>query len=126
MLQAYSLNVTVPANTSIPFNNVTLEKGCTANLTSVNTIALKKSGVYMVEVDASASTASTIQLFVNGIAQPQAQATGTSPSFTTLVQVKDNDCRCNCCSSPTTLQVKNPTDASETFTDANIVVTKLC
>lgn len=125
MLQAYSLNVTVPANTSVPFNNVTLEKGCTANLQSVNTIQLNKCGVYYVNVDASSATASTIQLFKDGVALPQAQSTGTASNFTCLVQVDKNN-SCCACSSPVTLQVKNPTTASETFTDVNVVVTKLC
>lgn len=125
MLQAYSLNVTVPANTSVPFNNVTLEKGCTATLQSVNTIQLNKCGVYCVNVDASAATASTIQLFKDGVALPQAQSTGTAPNFTCLVQVDKNNSCCPC-SSPVTLQVMNPTTDSETFTNVNVVVNKLC
>lgn len=125
MLQAYSLNVTVPANTSVPFNNVTIEKGCTATLQSVNTIQLNKCGVYCVNVDASSATASTIQLFKDGVALQQAQSTGTSPNFTCLVQVDKNN-SCCACSSPALLQVKNVGDADATFTDANIVVTKLC
>ena len=125
MLEAYSLNVTVPADSAIPFNNVTLEKGCTAKLNGVSTIELNKCGVYMVEVDASSSAASTIQLFKDGVAQPQAQSTGTSPSFTTLVQVSENNTRC-CCTSPTNLQVKNAGDASATLTNVNVVVTKVC
>lgn len=125
MIQAYSLNITVPNDSVIPFNNVTLKKGCTVTLDSVGTVNLKKCGVYMVEVDCSTGTAGTIQLFRDGIALPQAQATGTSPSFTTLIQVSENDCNCNVCTSPTTLQVKNVGGASVTFTDCNIVVTKV-
>lgn len=125
MIQAYSLNVTVPSNTVIPFNNVTLKKGCTVGLDSVGTLNLSKCGVYMVEVDCSSAAAATIQLFRDGIALPQAQSTGTSPSFTTLIQVSQNDCNCDVCTSPTTIQIKNVGDASATFTDANIVVTKV-
>ena len=125
MLEAYSLNVTVPADSAVPFNNVTLKKGCTVDLNGVATIELNKCGVYMVEVDASASAASTIQLFKEGVAQAQAQSTGTSPSFVTLVQVSENNSKC-CCSSPTNIQVKNAGTASATFTDVNVVVTKVC
>ena len=125
MLEAYSLNVTVPANSAVPFNNVTIRKGCTAELNGVSTIELNKCGVYMVEVDASSSAAATIQLFKDGVAQPQAQSTGTSPSFTTLVQVSENNSNC-CCSAPTNVQVRNAGTASATFTDVNIVVTKVC
>ena len=125
MLEAYSLNVTVPADTAIPFNNETIQKGCTAKLNGVSTIELNKCGVYMVECDASAAAASTIQLYKDGVALPQAQSTGTSPSFVTLVQVSENNTKC-CCSAPTNLQVKNAGTASATFTDVNIVVTKVC
>lgn len=125
MLNAYSLNVTVAANTGIPFNNITLKKGCTAEFNGVSSIELNKAGVYMVECDASSATASTIQLFKDGVAQPQAQSTGTSPNFTTLVQVPTNN-SCSCCSSPVTIQVRNANSSSATFTNANICVTKLC
>lgn len=123
MLEAYSLNVAVAANSAIPFNNVTIEKGCTARLPSPATVELNKCGVYMVAVDASATAAATIQLYKDGVMQPQAQSTGTSPSFTTLVQVDHNNCGC-CCTSPTLVQIRTP--AAATFTDANIVVTKIC
>lgn len=123
MLEAYSLNVAVAANAAIPFNNVSLEKGCTAVLSSPATVQLNKCGVYMVAVEASAAAAATIQLYKDDVAQPQAISTGTSPSFVTLVQVDHNNCGC-ACSSPTLLQVKTP--AAATFTDASIVVTKVC
>lgn len=123
MLEAYSLNVAVAANAAIPFNNISLEKGCTARLSSPATIQLNKCGVYMVAVEASAAAAATIQLYKDDVAQPQAISTGTSPSFVTLVQVDHNNCGC-ACASPTLLQVKTP--AAATFTDASIVVTKVC
>ena len=77
----------------------------------------------MIAVDASAEASTTIQLYKNGVAQPQAQSTGITPSFVTLVQVSENNCGCPC-SSPVTLQVVNTTAA--TFTDANVTVTKVC
>ena len=76
----------------------------------------------MVEVDASASASTTLQLYKDGVAQPQAQSTGGTPAFTTLVQVDKNN-SCCACSSPVSLQVMNTTEA--TLTDANIVVTKV-
>ena len=124
MLEAYSTNVTVTANGAIPFNNVTVEKGCTAKLSAPATIELNKCGVYMVSVDASATAANTIQLYKDGVAQPQAQSTGSSMGFVTLVQVDKNNCNCNCCSSPVTLRVIATT--AGTITNANIVVTKVC
>ena len=123
MLEAYSVNVTVGANSAIPFNSVSIEKGCTARLTSPTTIELNKCGVYMVAVDASSATATTIQLSKDSILQPQAQSTGTSPSFVTLVQVDKNN-TCCACSSPVILRVFNT--IAGTLTDANITITKIC
>lgn len=124
MLEAYSTNVAVAANAAIPFNNVTLEKGCTAKLSAPASIELNKCGVYMVAVDAVADAATTTQLYKDGVAQPQAQSTGTAVSFVTLVQVNRNNSDCNCCSSPVNLKVL--TNTAVTFTNANIVVTKVC
>ena len=123
MIEAYSTNVAVGANANIPFNSVSLIKGCTVTKSAVDTFNLNKRGVYMVEVDASTGTSSTIQLYKDGVAQPQAQSTGLSPSFTTLVQVDHDNTEC-CCTSPVTLQVRNT--VAGTFTDANIVITKVC
>lgn len=122
MLEVYSENVTVAENEAIPFNNVSLKKGCTAELSGTSTIQLNKCGVYMISVDASATESTTLQLYKNGVAQPQAQSTGGTPAFTTLVQVSDNN-YCCACASPTTLQVVSLDGA--TLTNANLVVTKL-
>lgn len=122
MLEAYSLNITAAANSNIPFNSTSMIKGCTATKPSADTINLNKCGVYMVAVDVSATASTTIQLFKDGVAQPQAQSTGQSPSFVTLVQVDHNN-SCCACDSPTVIQVRNTT--AGTLTDANIVVTKI-
>lgn len=122
MLEAYSTNIDVGAESAIPFQNVALQKGCTAELSGTSTVKLNKCGVYMVSVDASSATSTTIQLYKDGVAQPQAQSTGTSPSFTTLVQVSDNNCGCPC-KQPVSLQVVST--GAVTFTDANITVTKV-
>lgn len=123
MLETYSNNIDVALNTAIPFNNVSLQKGCTAVQNGTSTIQLNKCGVYMVSCDASTSASTTIQLFKDGVAQPQAQSTGITPSFVTLVQVNENNSCCPC-SSPTNLQVINST--ATTFTNVNLVVTKVC
>lgn len=122
MVEAYSLNVTVGANSNIPFNSTSLIKGCTATHPSPDTFELNKCGVYMVSVDISTTTSTTVQLYKNGVAQPQAQSTGLSPSFITLVQVTENNSNCPC-SSPTVIQVRNT--VAGTLTDANIVITKV-
>lgn len=122
MLEAYSIDVSVAAGAAIPFQNVSIQKGCTAVLSGTNMITLNKAGVYMVSVDATASVSTTIELYKDGVAQPQAQSTGTTLGFVTLVQVSENNCCCPCASG-VTLQVLNTTMA--TFDNANIVVTKV-
>ena len=135
MLQAYSSNLDVAANAAFTFNNVTVDKGCAERLSGSSSIELDKQGVYLVEVDgfatASAATLVSVQLFVNGVAQPQAISSYTGVSaavdtfgFKTLIQVTENNCPCNNTSSPTVLQVRNSITA---LTDAhiNIIVTKI-
>ena len=122
MLEAYSVDATLTANSAIPFFNVTLEKGTTAVLQSPSTIALNKCGVYMVSVNGTFSASTTIQLYKDGVAQPQAQMTGEAVSFMTLVQVDKNNSNC-CCSSPTRIQVQTTAAGTGTY---NVVVTKVC
>lgn len=122
MLEVYSTDIDVAVNTAVPFQNVSLKKGCTAELSGTSTIKLNKCGVYMVAVDASASASTTLQLYKDGVAQPQAQSTGTTLSFTTLVQVSENNSCCPCASG-VSLQIVNET--ATTFTDCNVVVTKV-
>ena len=135
MLQAYSSNLDVAANAVFPFTNVTVDKGCAETLSAPASIQLNQRGVYLVEVDgygtAAAATLVSAQLYVNGVAQPQAigaftgvvGSAGSFP-FKTFVQVAENNCQCNCASSPTVLQVRN---GETELTDAhiNIVVTKI-
>lgn len=123
MLEVYGTNIAVTENTAITFSNTSLKKGCTAELSGPSTIQLNKCGVYMVSFDASAAAANTIQMFKDGVAQPQAQSTGTNPSFVTLVQVDRNNSEC-CCSSPVDLSFVPTTTG--TLTSANVCVTKIC
>ena len=136
MLQAYSSNLSVAANTVFPFNNVVIDKGCAETLSAPASIQLNKRGVYLVEMDGyatpGAETLVSAQLYVNGVAQPQAISSFTgitdtvdTLSFKTFVQVFENNCNCNCYTSPTVLQIRNGATA---LTDAhiNVIVTKIC
>ena len=122
MFQAYSLNQAVSADGIVPFNNVVIDKGCAENLSGVGTIELNKCGVYKVTVDGVAADSTTLQLLREGVTLPQAQSTGTTLAFTTFIQVTKNNCNCNVCSSPVTLQVKNST--ATTLNNVNITVDK--
>ena len=136
MLQVYSDNLAVAANTVFPFNNVVIDKGCAENLSAPATIQLNQRGVYLVEMDGfatpEAATIVSIQLYVNGVAQPQAISTFVPASvtdtrtfgFKTFVRVFENNCNCNCLTSPTTLQFMNgETEISDAH--INVVITKI-
>jgi hypothetical protein len=138
MLETYSQNVNVATNVAIPFNNVSIEKGCTATKTAPTTIALNKCGVYSIEFDATVAAqtttggTATVQMSKNNVLQSQALAQTSSTSttdlksisFNTLVQVNENNSDC-CCASPTLIQFIN-TGIPATFVQCNVTVTKLC
>jgi len=123
MLQAYSIGKVVAANGIVPFDNVIVDKGCSESLTGTGTIELNKCGVYLVSVNGSAAAETTLQLLRNGVSLPQAQSTGTSLGFETIVQVEKNNCQCNPCSTPVTIQVSNT--IATTLNDVNVVVHKI-
>lgn len=130
MIELYSNNVVAATNASVPFNTITLKKGCSTVESGTSSVNLRQNGIYLVSVNASALAQAagdvSIQLYVNGQAQPQAfaSATGTTTdivnlSFMTLVQV----CDCNC--KPTVLTVMN-TAQTATFDNVNLVAYKIC
>ena len=136
MLQVYSDNLTVAENTVFPFNNIVMDKGCGEALSAPATIQLNKQGVYLVEMDGfatpDAATEVSVQLYVNGVAQPQA-ITSFVPAavtdtrtfgFKTFVRVLQNNCNCNCLTAPTTLQFMNG-DTALSEAHINVVVTKI-
>ena len=125
MIQAYSNNIEVAANEAIPFNSNQTFKGCTVCHNSAASFELNKAGIYLIDFSATAAAAATVQLFVNGVAQAAAQATGTSISFPHTVVVPNNNSRCDPCSSPVTIQVINTGETAATFDVANIVITKI-
>ena len=127
MLQAINTtNTSLVANQLIPLTQK-IRKGCTATLNS-NTISLNAKGVYMVSVnvDFTATEAgnTTLQLFNNGVAIPDAKSTVTATaggtvtqSFTTLITVN----------SPALTPNSTFTESvAGTLVNASVVVTKIC
>lgn len=137
MIESYSNNVSVAVASPIPFNSVSVVKGCTVEQQSPATFLFNRRGIYHVAVDASAATSAAagdiaFQLLKNGVAQSQAisraNSTATtdieSMSFETLVQVEDdNTCCCN--QIPTTIQIQN-VGVAALYSHVNIVITKIC
>lgn len=135
MIQLYSTNVNVDTNSSIPLNNIKLIKGTTAVHSAPASIELNRSGIYMVTVNASITPAAagtvSIQLVKDNVVEPAAVSSATgaadsisSLSFSTLVQVRDNN-TCCCNTSPTVLQLLN-TGQAGVFSIVNMVITKIC
>ena len=137
MLQAYSKNVTVEANSAIPLNNISIAKGRTATTSGTASISFNKKGIYQVSVNASAiaSVAGVIQfqLSQNGVLLPEAfafetaeDATGAhSLSFSTLVQVTEDNCNCDCGSKQNIINIVN-NGVAATYILLNMIVTKHC
>ena len=135
MLDIYSSNVTVAEQSPIPFNSTNVDKGCGITRPGTVTIQFNKCGVYKVDFKSTAVAGAvgtiTVQLRKNGILQPQALASQTvadttssnALSFSTLVQVDRNNCKCNVCSIPVTIDVFNASTIPVTFDVADVVVT---
>lgn len=136
MIEVYSKNVMVQSEAQIPLNTISLNKGTSATLQGVSSIQLNKCGIYQVIVSAvaigSAAGEISVQMYKNGIPQPQAitevtaaDATSLNPmSFATLVQVPENNLP-NCpCSVPTVISFMN-TGIEATFSTFNVNVTRI-
>lgn len=119
MLEVYSKNVDVAAEGSIPLTTVALMKGTSTQLLGTSTIQFNKCGIYEVTVSGSVTGSAAgeieVQLDKDGVLQPQAVALATAAdastiipfSFTTLIQVPDNNA-INCpCATVTTISLRN-------------------
>lgn len=109
---------------------------CRMSLNSAGTsITVQTPGRYLVSFDGvggsgTASTAFTIQMYVNGVAQPCAQTTNTVATgndkaplgFTTLIQVNNSCCSVN---NNQTLTFVAPNAVGGTITHANVSIIRL-
>ena len=132
MLQAYTVGQAITNGANINFNNSAFETvGAVERSSDTTTITLRKAGVYRVDFNATgvSTDAGTVgaQLFVNGVAQPEAQATATTTaggsaniSFSTLISLS----ACSGFASRVPLTVQY-TGSDGTLTAANIIVTKV-
>ncbi len=115
MIEAYSENITVASNSSIPLNTTAFESGCTVVRDGASSFKFKCPGIYELECNATATASAggliAIQLVKDQIPQPQSVAGTTagdttsshSMSFSTLINVESN-----CCSaSPVNVHVQN-------------------
>lgn len=76
MIEAYSTNVAVAANQPVPFNSISIAKGCSVVQRSATTFLFNECGVYELEFDASGAISDAaaanvvLQLAKNGVLQP--------------------------------------------------------
>lgn len=98
MLRTYSKNITVSANSAIPFNVDKIDVGNSVEHSNPSSIVIKKPGYYKVNFDASITGAAatvTIQLYADGVAIPDAVIIQTlvadsnsNVSFSTILRAR--------------------------------------
>lgn len=139
MLQMYtdvSGGRTVQENTSIVFDNKTIQTGCTVTANEpTNTVTLRREGIYSVQFNAIISNTTSSSEFIginmerDGVDVPEAQTGAASSStsdvdavsFSTLVRVRPS-----CCSVDNTTRLQFKVTGSDALVYfANVVVTKL-
>lgn len=137
MLDTYSnTSQTVTTDSPIVFNINRVLTGCTVTHSAGSTsISLNKPGIYMIHFNGDAAEGGTagditVQLFVNGVLYPGAEATANSLlitdivnlDFETLVVVSPQFC--NCGNSVTLTFIDTGVDA--VFSNVEVIVTKIC
>lgn len=132
MIEAYSNNITVAANSNIPFNNVKLLKGNYTTLQGVGTLQFNHCGVYHLTCNGSVTGTGDIliQLVKNGVIQQETVTPITGPAnsdipfaFDTFIQVP-NSGSC-CCQAPVEVAINNA-GIEATFNLIDVKVTKVC
>ena len=135
MINSYTItSQSVLVNETLDFDVTKVKTGCTITHTDgTASFSLNKPGFYFVTFNGDASSAVagdiTVQLLSNADIVPGASATVTAAigniynvSFSTIVQVLPSCCACD---NSKTLTIAN-TGVDATYTNANIVITKLC
>ena len=123
-------------NTSIVFDNKTIQTDCTVTANEpTNTITLRRAGIYLVQFNAIISNTTSTSEFIGinmerddiAITEAHTGATSSSTSdlvavsFSTLVRVRPS-----CCAVDNTTRLQFKVTSSDTLVYfANVVVTKL-
>lgn len=112
MLEAYSNNISVPSESSIPLNNISLQIGKTVTPSGASSVMLNCPGVYGISMDAFAEPSAvgdiTIQLAKDGVNLPQAISTVTGATGDTETLHFETRVRIPCqCSAPSEIQFMN-------------------
>lgn len=136
MLEVFSnASQTLAQNGQVAFTT-TKFSDCRYQISNTGTsITVRTPGRYLVSFDAvggssTENTAFTIQMYVNGVAQPCAQTTNSAPAanaggplaFTTLIQVNNSCCSVN---NNRTLTFVATSATAGTITHANLAIIRL-
>lgn len=137
MINSYtSTTQTVVTDAPLAFNNDKIKTGCTVtHAEGTSTFALNKPGFYFISFNADGATADaagdiSVQMYQNGVPVVGALATDNSAAatdigniaFTSIVQVRPSCCAID---NDTSLTFIN-TGVEATYTNINLVITKLC
>lgn len=137
MLDTYTnSSQTIATGSPVLFNTNRIMTGCTAtHCAGSASIELNKPGIYMIHFNGDAAESGTagnitVQLFVNGVLYPAAEATVNSTattdidnmSFETLVRVRKDFCDCGNSVDLTFVD----TGVGAVFSNVEVVVTKVC
>jgi hypothetical protein len=137
MLYIYNVNPqTLADEIDLQFVTTGVQTGCTAVRNANNGVTISRPGFYMVHFNADAATSAaagniSVQLAVNGIDVPGAEATETSSAvtdivnlgFTAIIAVPPNQC-CNTANVPAILTVRN-VGIEAAYSNAALTVTKI-
>lgn len=137
MLYIYNTNPqTLADEIDLQFITTGVQTGCTAVRNANNSVTINRPGYYMVHFTADAAASATagnvsVQLAVNGVDVPGAEATETSSAttdianigFSAIIAVPPNQC-CNTGNVPATVTVRN-VGIEAVFSNAALTVTKI-
>ena len=133
MLDTYTNTAqTVAADGIILLNNNRIKTGCSVtHAAGSGAISLNEKGVYLVHFNADAAESTTagnitVQLFINGMLYPGAEATADSTATTDIVNLDFETAicvkNCKCCDTDTLTFVN--IGVAAVFSNVEVVVTK--
>ena len=125
MMYVYTVSEqTAEVAAPIEFTSIGLFKGRNVTQATETTLIIGCPGIYEITFNGTATAAGTAQLYVNGEEINGAISTGTTLSFTALIQVNPNCCAVTN-NLPARIQVINDGAAALTLTNVALTIIKV-
>lgn len=125
MMYVYTVSEqTTEVAAPIEFTSIGLSKGRNATQATETTLIIGCPGIYEITFNGTATAAGTAQLYVNGEEINGAISTGTTLSFTVLIQVNPNCCAVTN-NLPARIQVINDGATALTLTNVALTIIKV-